>query len=659
MKKVLLIVFLCTVVVAAQKYFRPFPNESLLSQINTKNFPTSDAVLIVKEQLIRYDKFSKNIGRTWLEGYSKVEASTKIVKILNQPAVERYGTFEYTYWDWFGDFMRANFVVRARILKPNGDSVEVGQENVKKINVLNEDEENSPEKKVVLKIPHLEVGDVLQLEYESFQPYSFDKSGLLYYNDRDIALYSNVYVTIPNTCKLDVFSYPENKIGMPQHKKLANSGDDMDTYFWSVRNCNSIPAEHYAVPFEDVSLLTAYILKEKDDDKNTDWADVGKNYFKAENDDEDVKLDDAYTKLDIPKQKDTITFAYVDSLYSKIKRKFRFEKSNSIYPAFDIKKLFSSNKADASDAGFLLYEILKSWKQDVNLVLIRDKREGEMIEDIPSLTWFDRVGVMVTVNKVEKLYDFDKSISNMYQIPWFVADVNLRVITDLGGYFRKIGLDCGPGKNQVVEDHTLSFTPDDKMKDSMQLSYSGSFATQLRGEYYNIESKDINKHLRDSYFPGCFSELDSITHNDIFEEPQVTIGMFGNLAGTAEKIDSFIVVKPLEITLSRLRGSMFSTVRKNDIKFDTPFRFVIRIDIPIPNGYAVKSLPDPAMNTTEYGAVYRISTLSTETNVSVVTVVEFKQNLIRAGYFTNIIQLLDEARKGINRDIVFIKQVKQ
>ena len=309
--------------------------------------------------------------------------------------------------------------------------------------------------------------------------------------------------------------------------------------------------------------------------------------------DDEVKLGDAFAKLDIPKQKDSLTFSYVDSLYTKIKRKFRFEKSNSIYPSFDIEKLFSSNKADASDAGFLLFEILKKWDQDVQLVLIRDKREGEMIEDIPSLTWFDRVGVMVTLNKVEKLYDFDKSIANLYEVPWFLADVNLRVITDLGGYFRKIGLDCGPSKNQLIEGHTLSFAPDDKMKDTMQLCYSGSFATDLRGDFYNIESKDINKQLRKDYFPGCFSELDTISHNDFFENPQIKIMLAGNLAGTVERIDSFFVVKPLELSLSRLRESMFSSARKNDIRFDTP-----------------------------------------------------------------ILQFFDEARKGINRDIVFIKQNK-
>jgi hypothetical protein len=653
MMKYLLFILLLSAAAWAQDFVRDLPKKEFIAQITSTNFPGSDAVILIKEQSLKVENSEVRYRGYELGGLSRQNSYVKIIKILNEAAVARYGTFEYSYPEIFGDEIPSGFSIKARVLKESGKTEIVPEKEIHKIVSLTNKRNEPLERKVIMKIPNLSVGDVLQIEYHHNLPFSTVTSGLFFYQDRDPVLFSNVYVTLPSRYSVDVFSFPEDKIGKPAIEQVTKTFGGGKTYFWSVRNCNSIPDEPYSFPFEDISYLTGFVVKEMNGIDCSNWINLVMNYY-DEYIDRDNLNSSFYKDSGIPSNVDNADAGLTDSLYSTIKRNFRVRKNSEIYPARDISDVIELKKGDATDLSFIMYKVLKKWGLDANMVLIRDKRQGSIETSFPSLMWFDRAGVMVKTDGKEKIYDFDGSVQNNYELPWYLNGVNIYVVNKSGGYFKKLQFPSSTEHNQVVETHYFTLRQGEDVRDSMIITYKGSFAERLRGKYYNVETEKIETEFQKE-FPGCFSTLETFNTNDFYENSSIDAAACGISVCNVEEVDSFLIIRPQEVVLSRLRNNIFSTARKNHIQFDAPFRCKVEFNIPVPEGYEVKSVPANSSFTTPFNGVFSMTSENRKDCIKLTGVLRIPQNVIEVIHFYRIIELFESSIKDMNREIVFKK----
>ena len=107
-----------------------------------------------------------------------------------------------------------------------------------------------------------------------------------------------------------------------------------------------------------------------------------------------------------------------------------------------------------------MYKILAKWDYTPRIILIRDKRHGKYESFVPTLEWFDRLALLVKIDSVEKVYDFDPSIQNNYENPWFFNSVQFFVVDEDKGFNKDFSFATTPDKNTVIEKHTLKISPD-------------------------------------------------------------------------------------------------------------------------------------------------------------------------------------------------------
>ena len=640
---VLFYIFLIISSSFAQDFLREMPDEKLRSKITMENFPKEEAVIMLKEQSVNMDQESK----------------VMIVKLLTEAAVKRYGSFEYEYYERYGDRNPCGFEVKARVLKSDNKIEVLDKKEIKKIVSVTRSDGSPMRRKVLFKIPNLAVGDIVQIEYTLDKTYTSSYGGIFFYNDVDHVLVSNVYLTLPSKIDFKVFSFPNDQIRQPEVKQMSNKFGTGKTYFWSVQNLNAIPYEPYSFPFEDQSFMTAYSesFEFTYTDKASDWNSLGKFLYDDVVDKGSVSggdLDD----LNLPRTISKLDFSITDSLYTSLKKNFKLNRHSTIYPVEKLSNLISSKKGDASDLAFLMYKVLEKWKQKENIVLIRDLREGNYEDSVPILEWFDRMGLLVTIDGKEKVYDFDRSISNNYELPWFLNHVNIFVIGDRSGFNKDLSFTAAPEKNSVVEKHNLRITTDLALSDSIELKFCGSNGERLRDKFYDSEAQEVKDYFRTRLLGSCLIKTDTVEINDYLNDREFRATLSGKSSCSAERVDSFLVVRIKNDIFKTLKEKLTTSHRKGHIRFDSPFSYKYLCDIHLPKGYKINNPSGEHEINSTFKSVFKLSVSQKGDVVSVKGDFNVPENTLSQEKYSELMSFIDKAIKTIEKDIVLKKSIE-
>lgn len=195
--------------------------------------------------------------------------------------------------------------------------------------------------------------------------------------------------------------------------------------------------------------------------------------------------------------KATIDFEKVGKLYTALRKNFVLASANTLFPDGDkIDKTFDSKKANASDLAQIMYKILKKWGLDAKIVWIRDNRKGVCQESVPSEMWFDRLGILVTINGKEKLFDFNRAIPSQYEMPWFLNNTKVLVLDGDKGVFKNIRITETDKENISYEKHSLSLLNNTNLVDTVIFDYKGKPAEELRDKYYSEREEGYRKNAK-------------------------------------------------------------------------------------------------------------------------------------------------------------------
>ncbi|MEJ2543317.1 MAG: hypothetical protein P8Y99_04560 [Calditrichaceae bacterium] len=573
----------------AEDFVRNLPSEDMQKWLTPERFQNHDAVIILKEQSFLINDKDVFYRGAELRGKSTMRNTITIVKLFNDAAVKRYGSYEHEYHEWFGDEIPNGIEVKVRVLKPD-KSIWVMPEDNTQIIVSRRNKSGDPiTRKMIFKIPNLAVGDILQIEEHFTEVFVRSYSGLFFYNDKDYILFSNLYLTFPFKEDVEFLSFPESRIGKPTIQQVSKSFGAGKTYFWSVKDLNPIPDEPYSRPFAEQSMLTAFVVKSSDFISLGEWQRTSKNFYEDYLEDDDIDSDEIETLGFSESYKDSIvTWDTVDKLYTALRKNIVLSGFNSLYPSSeDISSIFETKKGDASDVAYIMYKILQQWNQNVNIVWVRDRRDGLFEYSVPSRLWFDRCAVKVVINDHTKYYDFDRSIPYQYELPWFINPIDILTIEEEG--FKKERIQKFPNMydNRFTELHNLTFDDQFGVNDSLVINFTGSAAEDFRGKHYSDENDKIISVVKNDMGKLCLSEYDTVGVNDFFYNKDVNICLSGKSAINVDKIEDKYVFSVKNYNLAGFYEKMYTVLRRSDIVFHSPFEIVMEWNVKIPEGYTI------------------------------------------------------------------------
>ncbi|MEX2116607.1 MAG: DUF3857 domain-containing protein [Bacteroidota bacterium] len=655
-----IILFTCFALIpagsGAQDFLRKLPDRRLSNQITAKTFRNNDAVIILKEQSFKVEPGEVNFKGVTFTGLQTTRTSIILVKVLTEAGVARYASFELTYPEYFGDEIPAGFAARARVQKENDDVIELPEEDVKVI-VSRETNDGDPlERKVLFKVPNVTTGDIVQIEYGLTMPLSRSNSGIFFYNAADPVLFSNLAITLPAQTGVTHFSLPPDEVGNPTVEQLSNVYGSGKTYFWSLKNLNGIAEEPFGPPFEDQSLLTAFVTHSHFESKiqtSKAWADLAEEFHKEYLDGKNVS-EARIKELGFSTAFRPTTIAGVDSLYAALRRSISLLPHSSLYPrSDDIDEIFERKKGDASDLAYILFRILIQRGLNPQCAWIRDKRNGQYDRQIPSTQWFDRIGVLVALEGKERLYAFDRGIPATYELPWHLRGTNMAVIGKAMVEHRTITTGGFSDRGTLGESHVLYLGSSTTVMDSLQFRTTGWRADQLRSDFYELENSEITERIRTMATDAWMKDIRSLKFNNPGDSTAFQLECEGASKATVEVLDTLMVIKPRNLIFRWLHGHLLSPIRRSHILLPERFNMTATWTIKTPVGFELRSTPsNRSLRDVQNVPASIIYTKSPE-GVLVKATLRFEAIAFNVELFPAILRVIDTVSQESEREIVF------
>jgi hypothetical protein len=627
----------------ADDFLRALPDAKFSAQLIADKFKNADAVIILKEQSLAINATGFMYRGYDLSGLAMTRTTILMTKVFNQAGISRFGSFEYEYPERFGNEIKAGFVCRARVQKPDGEIVTMPESDVH-ILVSEESSDGDPiARKAVFKIPNLAAGDVVQIEYTLTEPLARAMSGIFYYNDRVPVLFSNLMITLPQDDEIKVYGFPADRIGEPKTSQVSKSYGAGLTYFWNLKSLNAIPQEPYTYTFDDLSFLTAFVVNPRLENgflRITDWDFIGNEYVRDYIDEGSVKHK-RVAELGFGGDKPALSMQLTDSLYTALRRSIALKRSNSLYPlSEDIESVFTTKRGDASDLAYIFYKILRDWKTDARVAWIRDKRQGMYEPSVPSIRWFDRIGVLVRVGNDEKMYDFDRSVPAHYVVPSFLKSISVPLLTGKMCEHRTLSASPGPG-SYILDSHDLVFRGTQELEDSLVYACNGTPAEEFRSAVYELRGTELRNHCRTLATGRCLVEADTVVSSAFLDDPEIRLTFKGRSKASVAAVDTFLTVKLTNEALRGFREQVFSAVRYNDFVMIDPLAVSVTWRLHVPHGYVLRSVPSDTTIRTVQGLAAILKCSRVDDGVRVQADLRFSENVIPAENFPRLIKTFD------------------
>lgn len=639
----------------ADDFLRRLPDRNLTNQITAERFRNTDAVIILKEQSFKVEPGEIFYRGLQITGMQTTKTTILIVKVLNEAGVRRYATFEETYPEYYGDDIPAGFGVRARVQKENDDVIELEEEDII-ITVSRETPRGSPlERKVLFKMPNVSPGDIIQIEQSLTIPLSRSNSGIFYYNAVDPILFSNLSITLPARAGVSHFSFPPERVGAPKIEQLSAVFGAGQTYFWSLKNLNKIVDEPFSPPFEDQSIITAFVTHSQfettvaPDKLWTELADhFVKNYL-----DGDVVSKTMIKELGFEPTFRPTSLAGVDSLYAALRRTITLLPYSSLYPlSDDVDGIFDRKKGDASDLAYIMFNILSQWGLNPRCVWIRDKRDGAYDKTVATTKWFDRLGVFVTVNGKDRLYVFDRGIPLAYELPWYLRGTNVAIVNKGIVEHRMIGDGGFPARGSMNESHVLYLDSSMVIMDSLRYSARGWRATALRNEFHDLEKPEITENIRSISTSSWLKDIRSIKFNEPADSAVFVVDCDGPSKADVDFLDTLLIIKPRNMIFRWLHEFLAAPVRHNHIVLPEQFDMTATWTIKIPEGFELRSTPPNRsigdLQKVPASVIYRQSPEGIHVKASI----KFETLVLNAQEFPALMRLISSVSQEVGRELV-------
>jgi Domain of Unknown Function with PDB structure (DUF3857) len=454
--------------------------------------------------------------------------------------------------------------------------------------------ENTSErwKKVKFTLPNIKEGSVLEVKYEIHSDFLFNYQGWVF--QRDIPVLVSEYITdIP-----DILIYNPHHWGYVQidmnttTKSTASYSFKENVTIYQAKNVPAFPDEPYINNKENYRSRVEFELastrfSDEYHEYTSSWKALNAKLLEADN--FGVQLaKTGYFKDEIEtiKNKNLSLNEKIETVFNLVKKHIKWNGIESIYTTGNIKKAYDDGLGNVADINLTLISMLRSLDVNAYPLVLSTVDHGFVLKDLPTLTQLNYVIALIIDGDKRILLDASDPFATPALLPAKCLNGAGRLINDQEGLWidlktnrvsmaqmtYRVNLDPEKGLkgNYIEKDyHFAGYKIRSALKDSMGLK---QYVDKVHEKYKGIK---LN-HVAISGFNELSKEV------SIEAEVESTLGF--------ESTGELIYFNPIQ--MERLTENPFKAIeRKFPVEFEFPAIANAIVEIKLPEGYAIESMP--------------------------------------------------------------------
>jgi hypothetical protein len=382
----------------------------------------------------------------------------------------------------------------------------------------------------------------------------------------------------------------------------------------------------------------------------TDWESVAKKIYESDDFGSELKKTGYFEKdIDAVLQGINLGSDRINAIFNYVKSRMNWNDYNSLYCDEGVKKAYQEKTGNAAEINLMLTAMLRYAGMEANPVLVSTRDNG--INIFPSRTAFNYVVAAVEIENDLILLDATSKNAQPNILPF-------RALNWFGRIIRKEGssaeVDLMP-KSSSKEMVSLfaDIDPKGKITGKMRDQYFDYNAFGFRERNKNISKDSYLEKLEKKYQGIEIGEYEVLNKSDL-SKPVMENYSFTHTNGV-EIIGDKMYFSPL-FFLATTENPFKQEIREYPVDFVFPHQEKYLINITIPDGYAIESMPVPssiAMGDNLGSFKFNIS--NTEKQIQLVVTQDINSAIFSSEYYNDLKAFFTEMIKKQNEKIILKK----
>ncbi|SEA59593.1 protein of unknown function [Flavobacterium gillisiae] len=389
---------------------------------------------------------------------------------------------------------------------------------------------------------------------------------------------------------------------------------------------------------------------EKVEDYSITWDGVAKNIFDFNSFGRELNKD-GYYEEDLKRIGLNVNseFERLDVIFKFVKNKMNWNEYKGILTDKGVKKAYKDETGNVAEINFILIAMLNKAGIKADPVLISTRENGVPV--YPNRTVFNSVIAAVEIDGKQILLD----ATNKY------ASLNILPLPDLNWTGRLINKDGSSKEINLVPDKVsnvninllLSINGQGKMVGNARIQKTDYEALNFREQKSSLQSERYLEKLESS-LGGIL--IDDYKLNDDINLSSSIIESFSFVSNKhSDVIGGKIYITPL-LFYNDTKNPFVENKRQMPIYFGFPKQEKYNINIEIPPGYKVESLPESVKVSTVDGiASFSINIMSVGNKIQIAVTKEISKAIVSADYYDVLKDFFQQVLDKQNEKIILIK----
>ena len=393
----------------------------------------------------------------------------------------------------------------------------------------------------------------------------------------------------------------------------------------NLTNLKAIAREDYQPPIDGLSYRVLF-YRQRYDNADKFWKGVGKDWSKEIDhfigSSSQIKkaTNDLISPTDTPDQKlhkiYNAVMALENTEYSREYSRAE-EKANGQDPIKSSEDVWSRKRGNGEQIALLFAAMVRAAGLPAYVMAVSNRDKYLFEREFPSIDQFNDDIVIVPVDGVDRYFDPGSRYCTFAQLDWKHAGV--------GGLRQTAaGADVATTPNMSYKESLeewigrLTIDKSGSVTGIVQMRETGAPAliwrqALLRGDLTD-ETKDLEDVLKKRMPAGMSVKLKTLISTTEFDKPLIAqFEVSGPVATATQKRILF----PAHLFQAGTQPTFTSATRENAIYFDYPFEEVDDVQITIPAGFSVESMPKPGKESMQKAGLYIVNSLSKEKTIAI------------------------------------------
>lgn len=364
---------------------------------------------------------------------------------------------------------------------------------------------------------------------------------------------------------------------------------------------------------------------------STTWEDVSKGIYKMDVFGAELKRKN-YFEDDIDKLLSGVTQPEekIGNIFFYVLNKMSWNGYNGYYTNEGVRNAYKKGSGNVADINLMLVAMLRHAKLDANPVLVSTKSHGVPL--FPTRNGFNYVIASVNLPQGTLLLDATNKNAEIGVLKSEILNWQGLVIEEGGnsGWIPMRSI-IPAVKNTIA---TVEIKPDMSVTGNSKNRFTGNYAFRYRTAFKNLNQDAQRKQLEETFKQTELSNL-TFENLDKLGEP-VALGYNFEVVGAVEEVAGKLYFSPM-VFMATNENPFKSETRQYPIDYGFPIKDRYIVNIVIPDGYKVESLPENTVfNLSENSGSYKYLISQTGNNLQLSVEFAINKSFIAAKEYGNL-----------------------